>query len=84
MASSIAAPGGGAQFGPACLIGLSLLAAYAARPAPKTSGIVELTPQERARYDAALNRVIEDVEIKYGLRPPRPKDAGESVKSGSP
>ena len=38
-----------------------------ARPAPTTSGIVELTPRERARYDAAVNRVIEDVEIKYGI-----------------
>ena len=55
------------------LIGLSLLVAFAGRPAPKTSGIIELTPQERARYDPAVNRVIEDVEAKYGLRPPRPK-----------
>ena len=31
-----------------------------------------MTPQERARYDAAINRLIEDVEAKYGLRPPRP------------
>jgi hypothetical protein len=54
------------------LIGLSLLAAHAARPTPKTSGIRELTPQERGRYDAAINRVIEDAEIKYGFRPRRP------------
>ncbi len=54
------------------LIGLSLLGAHAARPIPKTSGIRELNPQERGRYDAAINRVIEDAEIKYGFRPPRP------------
>ena len=38
---------------------------------------MEMTPQERARYDAALNRVIEDVEAKYGLRPRRPLGPGE-------
>ena len=37
-----------------------------------------MTPQERARYDAAINRVIEDVEVKYGLRPPRPLGPGET------
>ena len=37
-------------------------------------------PQERGRYDAALNRAIEDAEIKYGFRPPRPGgDTGRSV-----
>jgi hypothetical protein len=64
------------------VVALSLLVAYVIRPAPKTSGIIEMTPQERARYDAALNRVIEDVEIKYGLRPPRPIEAGESRAPG--
>ena len=59
------------------LVGLSLLVAHAARPAPTTSGIIELTPRERARYDAAIGRVIEDAEIKYGFRPPRPEGSGE-------
>jgi hypothetical protein len=59
------------------LIGLSLLAAHAARPSPTTSGLNELTPRERARYDAAINRVIEDMEIKYGLRPPRGDGSAE-------
>ena len=58
------------------VIGLSLLAVHAARPIPKTLGIRELAPQERARYDAAINRVIEDTEIKYGFRPPRPAGTG--------
>jgi uncharacterized membrane protein len=59
------------------LVGLSLLVAYVARPAPTTSGIIELTPRERARYDAAVGRAIEDAEIKYGFRPPRAKGSGE-------
>ena len=62
------------------LIGLSLLVAFASRPAPKTAGIVEMTPQERARYDLAINRLIEDVEAKYGLRPPRTLAPGETAE----
>ena len=53
------------------LAGIGLLIAFAARPAPRTSGIVELTPAERARFDSGVNRVIQDVEARYGLRPPR-------------
>jgi Domain of unknown function (DUF4149) len=64
------------------VVALSLLVAHVIRPAPKTSGIIEMTPQERARYDAALNRVIEDVEVKYGLRPPRTLAPGESAAPG--
>jgi uncharacterized membrane protein len=60
------------------LIGLSLLAAHAARPAPKTSGILELAPRERARYDTSINKVLEDAEVKYGFRPPRPERSDES------
>jgi hypothetical protein len=60
------------------LVAFSLVVAHVLRPAPKTAGIVEMTPQERARYDAALNRVIEDVEARYGLRAPRAQAAGES------
>jgi hypothetical protein len=63
----------------ALVIGLSLLVAYVVRPVPKTSGIVELTPRERARYDAAINRVIEDVEVRYGMRPPRPQGSVENA-----
>ena len=50
--------------------GFRLLIAFVMRPAPKTSGIIEMTPQECACYDQALNRVIENVEARYGLRPP--------------
>ena len=38
------------------------------------------TPQERARYDLAINRLIEDVEAKYGLRPPRTLAPGETAE----
>jgi hypothetical protein len=62
------------------LIGLSLLVSFASRPAPKTAGLVEMTPQERARYDLAINRLIEDVEAKYGLRPPRALAPGETAE----
>ena len=61
------------------LIGLLLLVSFATRPAPKTAGIVEMTPQERARYDLAINRLIEDVEARYGLRPPRALAPGETA-----
>jgi Domain of unknown function (DUF4149) len=61
------------------LVAISLLVAHVIRPSPKTSGILEMTPQERARYDAALNRVIEDIEARYGFRPPRRLGPGESA-----
>jgi hypothetical protein len=53
------------------IVGLGLLIAFANRPAPRTSGIAELSPDERARFDAELGQVIEEAEIKYGLRAPR-------------
>ena len=60
------------------IVGIGLLIAFVARPVPRTAGILEFTPTERARYDAALGRVIEDVEAKHGLRPERPLAPGES------
>ncbi len=38
-----------------------------------------MTPAQRVRYDAAINRVIQDVEAKYGMRPPRVLEPGETV-----
>jgi hypothetical protein len=61
--------------------GIALLIAFATRAAPKTSGIVELTPEEQARYDEAVGRVIEQVEVKYGFRqssPPRPVEPSKT------
>ena len=60
------------------VVGLSLLVGFAIRPAPRTSGIIEMTPAERVRYDAAMNRLIRDVEAKYGMRPPRVPEPGET------
>ena len=48
--------------------GIGLLIAFANRPAPRTSGIPELGPGEKARFDAELGQVIEQVEKKYGFR----------------
>jgi Domain of unknown function (DUF4149) len=62
------------------VLGIGLLIAFAARPSPKTAGIVEMTPAERARYGAAVGRVIEDAEVRYGMRPPRVLAPGESAK----
>jgi hypothetical protein len=85
-----AGPGGNAQFKRlhrrfvrlnafvlAC--GLGLLVALASRPAPRTSGILELSPSERGRFDVGLNRVIEQVERKYGFRPSRPANESEDA-----
>lgn len=62
--------------------GLALLVAFATRSAPRTSGIVELTAQERARYDEAIGRVIEQTEVKYGFRQALPPSPGEPFKAG--
>jgi uncharacterized membrane protein len=50
------------------VLGVSLLIAFATRPAPKTSGILEMTPSERARYDAQIARVIESIEARQESR----------------
>jgi hypothetical protein len=60
-----------------------LLVRFAMRPAPRTSGIVEMTPVERARYDAAISRVIQNAEAKHDMRSrdaPRPDDAAIGEK----
>jgi hypothetical protein len=62
------------------LAGLGLLVAFAIRPAPRTLGLVELTPAEQVRYDAAINRVIEDIEARHGMRAPRLLAPGESAE----
>ena len=63
------------------VVGVSLLVAFVCRPAPKTTGILELTPQERARYDAAVNRVIEDTEAKYGYAAASDAGTGRDARS---
>ena len=65
----------------ALVIGLGLLISFANRPAPRTTGIEELSPTDRGRFDNQLNQVIEEVEAKYGYRTGRGVDAGSTVKS---
>jgi MFS family permease len=62
------------------IVGLGLVIAFALRPAPGGSGLVELAPAEQVRYDAAVNRVIEEVEARHGMRPPRVRAPGESAE----
>jgi hypothetical protein len=57
------------------VLGLGLLVAFANRPAPRTSGIVEMTPAERARYDARMEKIIEEIEA--GRRPAPEADGSE-------
>jgi uncharacterized membrane protein len=57
----------------AMVLGLALLIAFANRPAPRTSGIVEMTPTERARYDARIERAMREIESG---RQPTPEAAG--------
>jgi uncharacterized membrane protein len=65
-------------------IGLGLLITFVNRPLPKTSGIAELGPAERARFNAQLGPVIEELEAKYGLRHGRPSDdASPSISSST-
>jgi hypothetical protein len=54
------------------VLGLALLVAFANRPDPRTSGIVEMTPAERARYDARIERAMKEIESG---RQPLPESA---------
>jgi hypothetical protein len=56
------------------------LVAFANRPAPRASGLVELALSDQVRYDKAINRVIEDVEARHGMRAPRVLAPGESAE----
>jgi hypothetical protein len=64
----------------ALVIGLSLLIAFATRPAPRTSGILEMTPSERVQYDARIAEVLEAIEARQkpsGSSPGPGPGAGE-------
>ncbi len=63
------------------VIGVGLLIGFANRPAPRTSGIEELSPSERGHFDAQLNEVIEEVEAKYGYRTGRHGQSGSTARS---
>ena len=60
------------------VIGLGLLIAQATRPAPRTSGILEMTPAERVRYDAEIRAVLAAIEERqrHGSRCGRPRLPG--------
>ena len=64
-------------------IGLGLVIAQAARPAPRSAGIPEMTPAERARYDAEIGAVLSAIETRQGERLDNPNSgqpgAGASV-----
>ncbi len=64
------------------LLGAGLLIAFANRAAPRSSGLRELRPSEQERFDAELSAVIEDVETRYGLRPERPDQRGQTQLPG--
>ncbi|MFO0888581.1 MAG: DUF4149 domain-containing protein [Isosphaeraceae bacterium] len=64
------------------VVGLGLLAAFANRPAPRTSGLAELSPADRGRFDVELDRAIEEIETKYGYRRPRPGQAADAGGQG--
>lgn len=52
------------------LAGSGQLIAFTVRPAPRTSGIRELDSTNRGLFEADLDRVIEEIEVKYGYRRP--------------
>ena len=64
-------------------IGVGLLIAFAHRPAPRSTGIIELDPGNRAQFTSDLDQVIEQVETKYGYRRPRPAAETARVPSKS-
>ena len=67
------------------MLGVGLIVAFANRPAPRTSGIVEMSPSERARYHQSIGKVIEDLERKQGLRAPEaPPVAVDASGEGGP
>jgi len=45
----------------ALLIGLFLLVVFALRPPPRTSGLMEMTPQERVAYDGEFSRALDEI-----------------------
>src|SRR5262249_35040305 len=58
------------------VLGVGLLTAFAVRPATRTSGLEEMTPVERQRYDERILQVIDDLEAGRGARPESGKPAG--------
>jgi hypothetical protein len=64
------------------VIGVGLLVAYAWRPAPRTAGIIELSPIERARRSGALENARAGSD--FGEAPRPAGDASGSMHTGVP
>ncbi len=58
------------------VLGVGLIVTFANRPAPRTSGIVEMSPRERMQYDQSIGKVIEGMEARQGLRAPKAAPGG--------
>jgi hypothetical protein len=48
------------------VIGVALVILHALRPAPRTSGIIELTPAERARYESEIVPLLKTLAQRKG------------------
>jgi hypothetical protein len=46
------------------VLGIGLLIGYATRPAPRTAGILEMTPAERVQYDARITEILNAIETR--------------------
>jgi Domain of unknown function (DUF4149) len=64
------------------VIGVGLLVAYAWRPAPRTAGIIELSPIERARRAEAIEKARAGSD--FGEAPHPAGDASGSMHTGVP
>jgi hypothetical protein len=63
-------------------LGIALLVAFACRPAPRTSGIIELSPIERARRAGALGPGSSDGDRREA--PASPANPSGSMRTGVP
>jgi Domain of unknown function (DUF4149) len=64
------------------IIGVALVVGYAWRPAPRTAGIIELSPIERARRAGALEKATEGGDHREA--PGSAGDASGSMHTGEP
>jgi hypothetical protein len=64
------------------LIGLGLVVAHATRPAPRTSGIQEMSPAERVQFNAEIRAVLGAIEARHAehLNDPTPAQSGAGAE----
>jgi len=67
------------------VLGVGLLIGFAIRPAPRTSGILEMTPAERAEYDARISEILTALETRQAeqSRPGAPQQARAGAGSSA-